>query len=78
MKEVVEVLVKALVDHPDEVEIIESPGDAPGVIRLDVHVAPDDAGKVIGRHGKIANALRAVAKASGQRVNQRVFLDIVT
>ena len=78
MRELVELIVKALVDRPDDVEVVESPGDEPGLVRVDVHVAPEDAGKVIGRHGKIANALRTVAKAAAARDGQRVVVDIIS
>ena len=78
MRELVELIVKALVDNPDEVEVVESPGDEPGLVRVDVHVAPEDAGKVIGRQGKIANALRTVAKAAAARDGQRVVVDIIS
>ena len=47
-------------------------------LRVDVHVAPEDAGKVIGRQGKIANALRTVAKAAAARDGQRVVVDIIS
>jgi len=78
MRELVELFVKALVDRPEEVEVVESPGDEPGLVRVDVHVAPEDAGKVIGRQGKIANALRTVAKAAAARDGQRVVVDIIS
>jgi uncharacterized protein len=74
MKEVVEVLVCALVDHPDEVEVIEESqrGDT---VYLNVLVAPGDMGKVIGRHGRIANAIRAVTNAAGAKENLRAVID---
>jgi len=78
MRELVELIVKALVDNPDEVDVVESPGDEPGLVRVDVHVAPEDAGKVIGRQGKIANALRTVAKAAAARDGQRVVVEIIS
>jgi predicted RNA-binding protein YlqC (UPF0109 family) len=78
MRELVELIVKALVDNPDEVEVVESPGDEPGLVRVDVHVAPEDTGKVIGRQGKIANALRTVAKAAAARDGQRVVVEIIS
>jgi uncharacterized protein len=78
MREVVEVLVKGLVDNPDQVDVVEEPGDRPGEVRVSVRVAREDAGKVIGRQGKIANALRTVARAAGNRYDQRVVVDIDT
>lgn len=78
MKEVVEVLVKALVDHPDQVEVSEGPSPGPDTVRIEVCVAQEDAGKVIGRGGKIANALRTVARAAAARQNLRVVVEILT
>lgn len=78
MKDVVELLVQGLVDHPEEVEVVESPGDAPHTIQIDIHVAEGDAGKVIGRQGRIANAIRTVAKAAAARHDLRANVDIVT
>ena len=70
--------MKALVDHPEEVEVVESPGERPKEVRVDVRVAQSDAGKVIGRQGRIANALRTVARAAGARYNQKVVVEIDT
>lgn len=76
MKELLELLVKALVDHPEDVEITES-SDMRGVI-YEVHVAQDDLGKVIGKQGKVANALRTVAKAASMKTKQKVYVEIIT
>ena len=75
MKEVVEVLARALVDQPDEVQVGESPrGDR--VVRVELVVAQSDLGKVIGRHGRIASAIRTIASAAGAKQNKRVSVDI--
>jgi predicted RNA-binding protein YlqC (UPF0109 family) len=77
MKEVVEILVRALVDHPEEVEVHESsrPG---GVVYLEVRVAQPDMGKVIGRQGRIASAIRAVAKTAAGLHDLRAVVDITS
>lgn len=75
MKELVEVIAKALVDHPDEVVVTESQED--GEIIVELKVAPEDMGKVIGRHGRIAKAIRSVVKAASFRAEQRVSVEIV-
>jgi len=67
-------LVRQLVDTPDEVRIVRSEQD--GAVLLQLHVAPDDVGKVIGRQGRIARALRALARAGG-RGGERTLLEIV-
>jgi predicted RNA-binding protein YlqC (UPF0109 family) len=74
MKAVVEVLVRALVDQPDVVEVTEE--ERRDTVYVQVRVAPGDVGKVIGKHGKIANAIRAVANAAAARDNMRVSIDI--
>ena len=68
-------LARQLVDEPDavRVETVEDNGDV--VLRL--HVAPDDVGKVIGRQGRIARALRTVVRASTARMRQRYVIEIV-
>ncbi len=75
MKEVVEVLAKALVDHPEEVVVTEKTEGKTTVIEL--HVAPSDMGKVIGKQGRIAKAIRAVVKAASSKDNTRVDVEIV-
>lgn len=74
MKELVEVIIKALVDNPDEVVIAErSEGKT---IVLEVHVADSDMGKVIGKQGRIAKAIRAVVKAAAAKSEKKVIVDI--
>jgi predicted RNA-binding protein YlqC (UPF0109 family) len=74
-KEIVEYLARRLVDAPDEVSVEEVERD--GDIILQLHVAKDDVGKVIGRQGRIARALRTVVRASATHREQRVMLEIV-
>lgn len=75
MKELVEVIAKALVDHPDEVVVTES--QEGGELIVELKVAPEDMGKVIGRHGRIAKAIRSVVKAASFRTDQKVSVEIV-
>ena len=75
MTEIVEYLAKRLVDDPDAVRVEES--EREGAIILQLHVAPDDVGKVIGRQGRIARALRTVVRAAAARGERRVLLEIV-
>jgi predicted RNA-binding protein YlqC (UPF0109 family) len=74
MRELVELIAKALVDHPDEVVVTEEQEGKN--IRIQLHVAPSDMGKVIGRQGRIAKAIRAVVKAAASRDDIRVDVDI--
>ncbi len=74
MKDLVEVIVKALVENPDDVRIAESVNG--NKIRLTLNVNPDDMGKVIGRHGRIAKAIRTVLKAYATKEDVYVDLDI--
>ena len=74
MKDLVEYIAKGLVDNPDAVQVKEQRGDY--VIRLELEVAPDEKGKVIGREGKIARALRAVVNAAAAREGKRGVLEI--
>ncbi len=73
MRAVVEILTKALVDFPEQVEVTER-GDHRSVV-VEVRVAPSDVGKVIGKQGKIARAIRAVAKAAAVRDDKRVTVE---
>ena len=75
MQELVEYLAKGLVDKPDEVRVVRSERD--GAVVFELHVAPDDVGKVIGRQGRIVRALRTLVRAGGGRVNQRALLEVV-
>jgi uncharacterized protein len=75
MRELVEFLVRALVEEPEAVSVeeVEENGD----VVLEVRVADDDLGRVIGRGGRIANALRTVAKAAATRADKRVIVEIL-
>ena len=75
MKELVEVVAKALVDNPDEVVVTERTEGRNVIIEL--HVAPSDMGKVIGKQGRIAQAIRAVVKAASSKDNKRVDVEIM-
>lgn len=75
MKELLLYMAKNLVDQPDAVTVSESEeGD---VKVLELHVAPEDMGKVIGRQGRIAREIRAIIKSVAQRTGQRVSVEIV-
>ena len=75
MKELVEVIAKALVDNPGEVVITKKTEGRNIVIEL--HVAPSDMGKVIGKQGRIAKAIRAVVKAASTREDLKVDVEII-
>jgi predicted RNA-binding protein YlqC (UPF0109 family) len=73
--ELLEYLARQLVDEPDAVRVETAEEDDAVVLRL--HVAHDDVGKVIGRQGRLARALRGIVRASASRPHQRVLLEIV-
>ncbi len=75
MRDLVEYLVRALVEDPEAVEVEEF--DEDGDLVLEVTVADEDLGRVIGRGGRIANAIRTVARAVGARDDRRVIVDIL-
>lgn len=74
MKELVEVITKALVDNPDEVVVTEKQEEKATVVA--VHVAESDMGKVIGKQGRIAKAIRSVVKAAAAKEDRKVIVDI--
>jgi predicted RNA-binding protein YlqC (UPF0109 family) len=76
MKELLEYLVRALVDEPDRVTVEEFEEDD-GTLVLELSVGDDDYGQVIGRGGRTAQALRTVVKAAAVKDNRRVLVDIV-
>ena len=76
MKEVLEIIAKALVDNPDMVNITEV-NNEDNSITLELRVAESDMGKVIGKQGRIAKGLRTVVKAAASRENKKVSVDIV-
>ena len=75
MKELVEVLAKALVDHPDEVVVTETEKDNATIVVL--RVSPTDMGKVIGKQGRIAKAIRSLVKAAASKDDRKVVVEIV-
>ena len=75
MKELVEVIAKSLVDYPEEVVVTETENDK--TIVVDLHVASSDMGKVIGKQGRIAKAIRSVVKAAASKSDKKVVVDIV-
>jgi uncharacterized protein len=74
--DLLEYLARGLVDDPDAVRV-EREEREDGFVVLRLHVAPDDVGKVIGRHGRLARALRTVVRAGATRTNERVTVEIV-
>lgn len=76
MTNLVEMIAKALVDKPQDVQVSESTGDTGMLITL--QVSKDDMGKVIGKQGRIARALRTVVKATAIKSNTKVTVDIVS
>jgi predicted RNA-binding protein YlqC (UPF0109 family) len=74
LAELVEYLARQLVDDPDAVRVDEE--EREGAVVLTLHVAQEDVGKVIGRQGRVARALRAVVRAGAARQRQRVLLEI--
>jgi predicted RNA-binding protein YlqC (UPF0109 family) len=76
MKELLEYLARQLVDEPDEVEV-EQFNEDDGTVVLELAVAEDDYGKIIGKGGRTANALRTVVKAAAVKEGCRVLVDIV-
>ena len=75
MKELVEVIARALVDEPDKVKVTEEENDRE--INVTLRVAKDDMGKVIGRSGRIAKAIRAVVMAAATKTEKHVNVDIL-
>ena len=75
MKELIEYVVKTLVDHPDELRISEIEGERTVVFELRCH--PDDVGKVIGKSGKTVGAIRVLLSTVAARQNRRAMLEVV-
>ena len=75
MKDLILFLAKSLVENPDAVQVTETEG--PDSIILELNVAPEDMGKVIGKQGRIAKAIRTVVKAASARDEKPVFVEIV-
>ena len=75
MKELVEAIAKALVDHPENVQVKSVDGEQVTVLELRVH--PEDLGKVIGRQGRTAKSMRTVLGAAGMKLRKRLTLEIL-
>ena len=75
LKDVLTDMAKAIVENPDSVSVTEAAGED-GEVLLTLSVDPDDMGKVIGRHGRIAKALRTIMKAAATSVDQKVTVEI--
>ncbi len=75
MKELVELVAKSLVDHPEKVSVNMIEKEKSCIIEL--RVDPEDMGKVIGRQGKIARAIRVVVKAAATKLNKKVIVEII-
>ena len=75
MKELIEFIARLLVDHPEQVQVREiGEGDR---VRLELSVAREDMGRVIGRGGKVANSIRAVLRVAAERQDKQATLDVV-
>jgi uncharacterized protein len=75
MKDLVAVIAKALVNHPDQVSVTETMDNQ--TIVYELRVASEDMGKIIGKQGRIAKAIRTVVKSAATRENKRVMVEIV-
>ncbi|NOZ12065.1 MAG: KH domain-containing protein [Acidobacteria bacterium] len=75
MKDLMVAIAKALVDHPEQVEVTEIEGEQTTVLEL--KVAPEDLGKVIGKQGRTARAVRTILNASGMKLKKRFVLEIL-
>ena len=74
MKDLVEAIAKALVDHPEQVQVRSVDGEQVTVLELRVH--PEDLGKVIGRQGRTAKSIRTILGAAGMKIRKRLTLEI--
>ncbi len=75
MKDLIACIAKALVDKPEEVEVTETEGQQTSVIKL--KVAREDIGKVIGRQGRTAQAIRTILSAASAKINKRSVLELI-
>jgi predicted RNA-binding protein YlqC (UPF0109 family) len=75
MKELIEYIAKSLVDHPEEVQVHESGSGSR--VRIELSVAKDDMGRVIGKGGKVANAIRALLRVAAEKEGKQATLDVV-
>ena len=75
MKDLIEYIAKSLVDHPDEVQVRQSGGGSR--VRIELSVAKDDMGRVIGKGGKVANSIRTLLRVAAEREGKQATLDVV-
>lgn len=75
MRELVEYLCKSVVDHPDQVQVTEVEGET--AVIVEIRVASEDTGRVIGRQGRIIAAIRTLARASATRQGKRVVVEVI-
>ena len=76
MKELLSMIAKGLVDEPDQVTVEVDDINEEGVIVFHLHVAPDDMGRVIGKQGRIAKAIRTVMRATANRTDSKIMVEI--
>ena len=75
MKELIEYIAKSLVDHPEHVQVRESGGGSR--VRVELSVAKDDMGRVIGKGGKVANSIRTLLRVAAEKDGKQATLDVV-
>jgi predicted RNA-binding protein YlqC (UPF0109 family) len=75
MKDLIEYIAKSLVEHPEQVKVSESGGGSR--VRIELSVAKDDMGRVIGKGGKVANSIRTLLRVAAEREGKQVTLDVV-
>ncbi len=75
MKELIEYIAKSLVDHPEEVQVRESGSGSR--VRIELSVTKEDMGRVIGKSGKVANAIRALLRVAAERDGKQATLDVM-
>jgi predicted RNA-binding protein YlqC (UPF0109 family) len=75
MKDLIEYIARSLVEHPEAVEVKESRSG--GRVKIELRVAKDDMGRVIGKSGRVANAIRTLLRVAAERTGQQVSLDVV-
>jgi len=75
MKELLQFLAQSLVNHPEQVEVKETQGDSASVLEL--KVAKEDLGRIIGKQGRTAKSIRTILNAAASRTNRKVVLDII-
>lgn len=76
MKDLVENIVKSLVDHPSEVEVNQTDGES--IIIIEIKVGSQDIGKVIGKEGRIANSIRTIVKAASAKLDKKANVEILS